>query len=383
MKLLSSRRGSIAVAVALLLASAATAAAERVRVKVAKAELRTRPAADAHLLMTLDKGSELEVLARSSGWYSVRVIKSGVKGYVSAEAVETMPEEVGGAKPAPAPPPPAAPRAPRAAPAPPKAEPPAAPKASPPPARPPATPPAPRAKSPAPAPSAPAPAAARTSRFTVTLLGLVAPTKLEFDESASFVQFVETGTLDASHSYDLGIGGEVGIRYMFRERMGAEASFSFLQRDGAADYTARFPHPFFFDRHREVEGSVDGLSYREMAAHVDFVYQKGSGKLTYAGFGGVSFFFKVEADVVGVPEYEEAFPFDTVTVTSVPVLAPSKSAVGFNVGGDVGYRLTDRVDAGVRLRFSYAKVKLDAAAGSTVEVDAGGFTAGAGVRIRF
>lgn len=217
----------------------------------------------------------------------------------------------------------------------------------------------------------------------MTLLGLVGPMKVKFDESASFEQFVETGTLDASHSYDLGIGGEVGLRYRFRESMGAEASVSFLKRDGSADFTARFPHPFFFDRHREVEGSAEGLSYREIAAHLDFVYEKGTGRLTYAVFGGATFFFKVDADVVGVPEYEESFPFDSVTVTAVPILAASKSAVGFNVGGDVGYRITDRLDAGVRLRFSRAQVTLDGAEGSTVELDAGGFAAGVGVRIRF
>jgi opacity protein-like surface antigen len=376
------RHGKIATAVLVFLALANAAAAERLRVKVAKAELRTRPTGDAHLLMTLDKGTELELLATVSGWYSVQVVRSGVKGYVSADAVEKVPE--GESRPAAAPPRPAPPRTPRAAPtpapAPPKAEPPPAPRPSPPPARPPAAPPAPRAT---PAPPAPPPAGGPAGRFTVTVIGLVGPPKLTFDESASFQQFVEAGTLEASHSNDLGIGGEVGLRYRFRERMGAEASFSFQKRDGTADFTARFPHPFFFNRHRVAEGSVDGLSYRELAGHLDFVYEKGSDKLTYAVFGGVSFFFNVEADVVGLPEYEHSFPFDTVAVTSVPILGPSKSALGFNVGGDVGYRLTDRLDAGVRIRFSRAKVELDAAEGSTVELDAGGFSAGAGVRIRF
>jgi opacity protein-like surface antigen len=218
-------------------------------------------------------------------------------------------------------------------------------------------------------------------QFSMTLLGLVAPTKIDVDKSMSFEQNVEMGSLAASHPYETGFGGEVGIRYLFRENMGIQASLSFLSRDGSADFTARLPHPFFFDQHREVEGHVDTVSYHEIAVPVDFVYQRSVVKITYAVFAGASF-FNVKADVVGVPQYVESYPFDIVTVTNVPVVNSSKSAVGFNVGGDVSYWVSDRLDVGVRLRFSRAKADLGTV-GSTVEVNAGGFVAGAGLSVRF
>ena len=67
----------------------------------------------------------------------------------------------------------------------------------------------------------------------------------------------------------------------------------------------------------------------------------------------------------------------------MPVESPSGSAFGFNLGGELGYRLAKQVDAGLRVRFSRATTDLDLAEGGSVEVTAGGFAIGVGARIRF
>ena len=220
-------------------------------------------------------------------------------------------------------------------------------------------------------------------RFTLALFGAFIPGSLDTSISRSFEEFTETGSFRADHSFDSGIGGEIGLQYLLKRNLGVAASFSFLSRDGSATYEAEFPHPLLLNTPREASGTVDGLSYKETAIHVDVVYTETKGAFTYALFAGPTFFLSVEADALSVPRYSHTYPYDTVTVTSVPVESPSGSAFGFNLGGELGYRLAKQVDAGLRVRFSRATTDLDLAEGGSVEVTAGGFVIGVGVRIRF
>jgi opacity protein-like surface antigen len=232
-------------------------------------------------------------------------------------------------------------------------------------------------------PAAPTSPGTSRQRFTLTVFGFASPSHPDFDETRSFEQFAETGTLRAGYSHSTGFGGEVGLQYLFGENLGAAVALGFLTRDTSADFTGRFPHPLFLNRHREATGVVDGLSHQETAAHVDLVFSKTDGKLTYGVFGGPSFFFNVDVDVMDVPLYRHSYPFDEVSVTGTPAVGFSSSPVGFNVGGDLGYQVGNRIDLGLRVRYSRAKVELDVTDTQSVEVDAGGLQVGLGVRIRF
>jgi hypothetical protein len=220
-------------------------------------------------------------------------------------------------------------------------------------------------------------------RFTLTLFGVFNPSSLDLQVSRSFEEFTETGTFEADQSFDSGFGGEIGLQYLLKRKLALGASFSFLSRDGSATYEAELPHPLLLDTPREATGTVDGLSYQETAVHLDVVFTETKGAFTYALFAGPTFFLSVEADALKVPTYSHAYPYDTVSVTSVPMETPSGSAFGFNLGGELGIRLAKAVDAGVRVRFSRATTDLDLAEGGSVEVSAGGFAVGVGLRIRF
>ena len=354
-----------AIVLALVLALAGLASSETLRVKIWRANLREGPGRNAPVLTMLDRGTELEVLGKVGGWYLVKVIKSGTNGYIHSTVVEALPEKAAAPTPAP-------PREPASSPAPAPSLPPQPPKTGPP------------AKAvPAPKPASPPPAPPPTRRLTLSLLGLVGPTSLDFSESRTFTQFAEEGILDVDSSYGTGFGGDVGLQYLFKKTWGAAVSFSFVRRSGSADFTGQFPHPLYLGRPRQASGSVDGLSYQEAAAHVDGVYAATKGKWTYGVFGGVSFFLKVEADILSLPEYAQSYPFDTVTITSVLIEPRSASAIGFNLGGDLGYRLKKALDVGLRVRFSRGTATLDVSEGNTVEIRAGGLQAGLGVRMRF
>jgi opacity protein-like surface antigen len=363
-------------------------AADRLRVTATKAALYSRASTDSFLLLSLEKGAELEGAERAGDWYSVKVLASavkgavGVKGFVSRADVEV----VAVAEPAPVPVPPPAPR-PAPQPAPP-------PRAAPPPPRPAAPPPVvetppPAAPRPAPLPPPlepapyPAPSDAERTRFVFLVNAGVLPAKLEFSESRTFTEFAEEGSLEVDSSYDLGFGGEIGLRFFFLEHVGAEAVFSYTRRNGSAEFTGEFPHPLFLARPRVVTGTVEDLEHEEATVHLNVVYGGESGKLGYALFGGASFFFQVKPSLIGQPEYTHAFPFDSITITDVPVLSESETKLGFDLGGELEYRFSEKVGAALAVRYSRASVEFAVDEANSVKLDAGGAFVALGVRVRF
>ncbi len=384
------RRSAVGIlaVLALVLSAAGGEAAERLRVTSAKAPLYSRAASDSFHLLDLEKGAELEAVEKTGDWYSVRVVSStvkganGVKGFISQADVQVVATETA-APPAPAP------VAPRPTPTPRPAAPP------PPPAPRPVEPPPvvetapvtpPRPVTPPP-PVAPTPAVAagvpERTRFVFSLNAGVLPAKLEFSESRTFTEFAEQGTLDVANSYDLGYGGEAGLRYLFTDHVGAEAVFSYTRRSGSAEYTGHFPHPLYLDRPRVVSGTVEDLTHKEATIHADLVYAGTSDKVGYALFGGLSYFVQVKPSLIGLPQYTQSYPYDDITVTNVPILSPSESKAGFNVGGELEYRFSERVGGALAVRYSRASVEFKIDDANTTKIDAGGFFVALGLRVRF
>jgi hypothetical protein len=92
----------IALTSVLLLAAAAGFSAEKLRVKASPTELRIGPAPEAQALATVEPGTELGMLGAGGRRHPVRVIESGVEGWVSVDAVQLVPATVIEAEPAPA-----------------------------------------------------------------------------------------------------------------------------------------------------------------------------------------------------------------------------------------------------------------------------------------
>ena len=219
------------------------------------------------------------------------------------------------------------------------------------------------------------------SRFTLLGSAVLLPASLSLDDRATFTEFAEEGRVDSRAGFDAGWGGELGLRYLFRGGLGFEALVSLAGRDGSADYAARFPHPLYLDRFRTADGSADGLSYRELATHVNLAYGRGGGRVRWALFAGVTVFNRVEVDRVGAPRYEHSFPYDSVTVTGVPLLRERGDAVGWNAGGEIAVRLGGPVDVAALARYRSGTVEL--AAEPARELDLSGVAVGLGLRVRF
>jgi opacity protein-like surface antigen len=99
-------------------------------------------------------------------------------------------------------------------------------------------------------------------------------------------------------------------------------------------------------------------------------------------FGGPSM-FRVKQDVVNDFNFTDSYPFDEATFTGGVTNTVSKSKIGFNVGADVSYFFTPQLGVGGTAQYSGTNLDITSAGGDTVDIRAGGFQAGGGVRLRF
>ena len=213
--------------------------------------------------------------------------------------------------------------------------------------------------------------------------GVFQATASDFTGNATFTLFVEEGDFDANYNAETGPMFDVtgGIRVWRNLAIGAGVSI--FDSDNSATVTARLPHPFHFDRHRQVDGTAAGLTRREIGIHVQATWiVPVSDRLDVAVFGGPTF-FTVDQDLVTEVMFEHTFPFDTASFTGTATSSESESAIGFNVGIDVGFYFSPNVGVGGMARFSRATVDFSSVDGGTVSTDAGGLQVGGGLRVRF
>lgn len=235
---------------------------------------------------------------------------------------------------------------------------------------------------PQPASQAPGFEGSGNSRFKLIVNGAFGVTKLDFSGTRRFTEFAEEGQVRSDYSADAGPGFEAGLSYRFSSHLGVALSGSYLTRDSSAGFQADLPHPLYLGKDRVVTSNADGLSYSEMAGHLDLVLSGRSGSWDFSLFAGPSL-FKVKADLLEPPTYTHAYPFDTVTVTAVPTSSADDMAFGFNAGAGIDLRLSDKFAIGVQGRFSRGQAKLPTGTSDEVEVDAGGLQVGAGIRVHF
>ena len=238
------------------------------------------------------------------------------------------------------------------------------------------------------------PAAAQPrERVYVTINGAAQLTRHPFTDRFTFEVNREDGSTDIRYPVDGGPAVDAGVAFRLWRGLGAGVSVTNFMRDVDAEISARLPHPFFFNRHRELEGTARA-SRTERAVHVHALYRLPLTRaLTLSVFGGPSV-VRVEQDVVapgsepalaaGV-RYDETFPYDAVTFRSANVLQVSGSATGFHGGADVAWMFNRHLGVGGIVRYTAVAVDLDLPPNGSrrKSVDAGGALAGGGLRLAF
>lgn len=219
------------------------------------------------------------------------------------------------------------------------------------------------------------------SRGFVSVNGIYQATATNFSDNITFIEFVEQGDLDTRYKLDAGPLFDIGGTVRVWRNLGVGVNVSAFQRNDDASMTARIPHPFFFNRDRQISGS-QGVKRKERAVHIQGIWVVPvSRSLEFAVYGGPTF-FSVEQDLVTKVLFAHEYPYDSARFTGTNVDNRTKSKFGFNLGVDVGFYFSRNVGVGWLARFSRASINLPSE-DDMVSVDAGGFQTGGGLRLRF
>jgi len=352
-------RRALLVLPALLMLAAAPAVAQNVRVKSDGAMLQPAPAAMKVAYERLKPGTVLEVLETvdtAGGWYRVRVVGTNREGYVRRAEVEPIappasvpgPEGGTGVAPKPA-----------------TQKPPSQPAGSPKPA----------------ARQVPSTWQTWLGAGYISVSGIYQGGSSSFGDSFSFPQYAEQAHVSASYPAYNGAGADGGGWVRIWKGLGVGVSASWFAKSGSASIGASIPHPLYLDRDREITGSSSSRR-EEIAAHVQAGWVITAGRQLVVAVGGGPSLLSVRQDVVTGVHWSETYPYDTATFAGADTFRSNESALGYNVGVDVGYYFSRNVGVGGLVRFSRARVPLASPSGAST-IDAGGLQAGVGLRVRF
>ena len=205
-----------------------------------------------------------------------------------------------------------------------------------------------------------------------------------FGETVTFRENAEDGRFTTDYEVKSGPALNVSVGAGLWRNIGVGVGVTRYSKNTPTAFSASVPHPFFFNRPRDVEGEVAGITREELAVHVQaratFVPTR---RVQAVVFGGPSF-FSVKQGIVNDFEISEMYPYDTATFNRGISTNVDESKIGFNVGADVGYFFTRQVGVGGSVQWAGATIDAPASSGTgSFDIKAGGLQVGAGLRLRF
>jgi hypothetical protein len=233
-------------------------------------------------------------------------------------------------------------------------------------------------------PVRPAPRPVTTDRFFISVDGAYRAASEDFSEDVTFRENAESGRFSTDYDVKSGPAFDVSGGALIWRNVGVGVGVTSFSRSVPTAFSASVPHPFFFNRARQVSGDVSGLKREETTVHLQArVRLTQSRRLQTMAFGGPSF-FSVNQDVVNDFTITETYPYDEAAFNSGVTRTVSESKIGFNVGTDVGYFFTRQVGVGGTVQWAGTTMDIPASSGTgTFQIKIGGFSAGGGLRLRF
>ena len=203
-------------------------------------------------------------------------------------------------------------------------------------------------------------------------------------DTVNFDLYAESGTITATQTIgpDPVFDGGAAVRLSRQVAVGVVLSHAQGRTDATIE--AQVPHPFFFGFHREAQGIASGLMHRELGVHIQgqfWIPLSRSILLTLSG--GPTYFNAAQDLVTDIIAAEVGFPFDEVEIGSHTTTRISKGALGYNVGVDVAYLLSDRIGLGFTTRYSRATAEVNLAGAVQQPLEMGGLHTVAGIRAWF
>jgi hypothetical protein len=222
----------------------------------------------------------------------------------------------------------------------------------------------------------------RERRVRVLVNALYNPTDIGFTDTSTVPSFLEEARSTRTYDGGKGIVFEAGAIVGIWQGLGVMGSVELYQSDLDVFFEESLPHPLYFDQPRTVEGELTGFGYDEKAVHLDAVYTRDFPKFTVDVFGGPSFFF-TSTEILDAVNTTSEYPFDEATLRTTTNRTIDDNPIGFNAGGALTWRLTKIFGIAFQARYSHASIGIAREEGEPIEIDAGGFRVGGGIRLSF
>jgi hypothetical protein len=209
------------------------------------------------------------------------------------------------------------------------------------------------------------------------------PNSSTFTTTQTVPVYQQTATVASSYGVPNGIFFDGDVTLRVSGGFGVDVGASAFNRSQTASTSGQIPHPLIGGRLRPLSGTSPQMERNEIAGHVDAAYVMSSGRVDVVVAGGAAF-FTVSQDLAESVTFAESPTFDTVSFTGVVVSKAMATALGFDAGVDVGFKLSKNVGVGGVVRYSRASMTFPLVnSASGAHADAGGTHAGAGVRFYF
>ena len=238
-----------------------------------------------------------------------------------------------------------------------------------------------------------APLAAQDSRIYVSINAAAQAAATRITDHFEFERNVELGSADLTYPAKPGLVFDGGAGIRLWKNIGAGVAVSHLSRSDTVRVVASIPHPLLFQRPRQVEGDLRGVTHAETGVHVHVLYLTNAGRRLRVVLAAGPSLIKLEQEAASAIQYDDTFPFDSATFRTATTRRVKKSVAAFNAGADLMFGA--RIGVGGLLRFVHGRANLTAPIAAPegsilnprssrqLRVDAGGLQGGAGIRILF
>jgi hypothetical protein len=220
--------------------------------------------------------------------------------------------------------------------------------------------------------------------------GVASAAAKEFTTNLERPLFQETRTARVTYHNPTGAEFDFGGGYMITPGVGVGISFTGTAHQDPAQLYINVPHPNRFNTFASSTKPTDAKLQRvEGGVNLQLMLVAPVSPRTRVRLFLGPTYFRVQQDMVSSIAYDQAFlvflPVNAVDITTYDTVSKVEgTGWGFHVGGDVSFFFTRVVGVGGFARFSRATVSLDdPLSGSAVDVKAGGFQAGGGLRLKF
>ena len=220
--------------------------------------------------------------------------------------------------------------------------------------------------------------------------------KDSFSQHIPLLLHGERGELAAFYNVAADLAHDVGAAVRVWGPLAAGVELTNFRTTTSTKIEAQIPHPVFLGFARHLTASIDDVTRREQAVHLEGQYWRELwGTLFVRVFAGPTLFW-IRHDLVSAIEPADGATVDDVMLTGHQLITQSRADFGYNIGLDVSYfglqrlrflgrhEILERMALGFVVRYSQGTSAIQVSGGTVhPEYELGGTHLGGGLRVAF